>query len=445
MKRIGLVLLLVGVLIMSVGLGFSFLTSIAVCGEPCIKSRLDSVLKAKGYAVMWDNGKYEYIPLYFREQLERVDRGEAGSVPREQMVQKFQQAGLIHFMEVEAGIYFFFLEKPFFLSNSQSGFLHIHNRTFQVLVLGKLILSEEEIENSFPFEEVKGIATWQNETGRNVQRYTTLVGIVFLLCGGGSIAVFRALLFFRKQPQAVGMEIVLPATGQERVKKVGIIPPPERPQSAKEDIGALRLRVISALDNLIETHDGELQEYFQSMRLEAQGEQRITRLSYTLTHRIPSILEQNLDIDLIEEGSIDALPPRSEIGEKEMEVPPSPEKQDQWLKNLLPIDDLLPEGLDPSCIRKILWVLLKDHLFGDKFRHYQFVRGSVSWKGVPPEQWETSFEWLVKRDVILHRKRHGGRDFVCSLNPDLGSTQSPGREIIRAVVRARQLLVLAKR
>lgn len=111
---------------------------------------------------------------------------------------------------------------------------------------------------------------------------------------------------------------------------------------------------------------------------------------------------------------------------------------------VLPIEKFVPPFLNDHSVKVILLCgFLKPgevkRFFGKHYLPYEVVKRVALRKGVSFKDFKASFEWLEKIGVVMQRK-HGSKNLLFSLNPDLGSVSKPGSDIIRVVVKAGQEL-----
>lgn len=105
----------------------------------------------------------------------------------------------------------------------------------------------------------------------------------------------------------------------------------------------------------------------------------------------------------------------------------------------LPVDEYIPSHLNKDAVKAIiLWGFLRPGevklFFGGHYLHYEAVRRMVLRKGTKPQDFNPAFQWLMKGGVVLKAKKGNSGRFLCSLNPDPHSIESPFQEILKIVI-----------
>lgn len=463
MKHLGFVLAIVGMCFIALGIAFNFCVKLNVFQEYFIKSRLTDILVANRKKVVWERRSYGDLPLALREGFEKARRGEIEELSQKRVAEELQRAGVVHFIETSEKDTLFFFERSVYIPPGavvlgtkrastpeipdirMSPILHSHGGNFQVMVGGKLnVVSLVELQRVFSlFEEVKVIGEWQGEVAQKGLQYGFVLGVLFILLGGGSLGLSGALLFFKPSSQHIERASVATIpTRRERVKVVASKFFPDDIEVVREKTlipEDMRREFLHEVEAMIDQSEGDMRDRLEKIKTSLREEQlRPSKLGYHFDQA------RRVFAGVTEEEAIaqDAI-----ILQEEIETFPAPGEIDfrskEGLDKLLHIDSFLPDDLNPACVKAIiLWLLRggKNPYFGDNSRLLPQVRRSIVGKGFSPEEWEVCFDWLTRKGVLLYRKPHKRKEFTCSLNPDPGSVPYPGEEIIRVAIRAGQLL-----
>ena len=115
-------------------------------------------------------------------------------------------------------------------------------------------------------------------------------------------------------------------------------------------------------------------------------------------------------------------------------------------KELLPIDDFVPEDLDVEAILKTLFIFFSTSRFGDHPIGYTPLKNAAGGKRVRHDVFNQCLDWLIRIRVIVDIK--GGLEIArkirakgqrrCAVNTNPKDAPYPGNEIIRLLLFAKK-------
>lgn len=469
MRRIGLVLAIVGTCFVVGGLAFNFLVRLNAFEEFFLKSRLTGILEERGYGVLWEKGNYNDLPSGAREVFEKFWTGEAVPIPTERFIEEWRKASFVHFIETEKGIVFFVertvhipqgaivggiqkegpqgMEVSF--NTKDLPILHFHGEQKWLRLQGILDIKKAELNEVFPFPEVQSIKGWRDEVGERWLYKAGFTGFIFLTFGALSIAlpgIRYVLVLLRRGGPIERVHVIPPPSYSVRLVEIKKVLPPDSIEIVGDEAlipEDMRREFLHEIEAMIDQSEGEKKTRLETIYAELQVEEpRPSKLEYRFA-QAKAIFWGEGETEgrgepeeiKLERGEIEIFPVSEEIDFRSRE----------GLDKLLPIRDFIPKSLNPEYVQKvILWGFLKPgrkgkRFFGEGYIPAEYVLKNVIAKGFSPENVKECFQWLMKVGVITEMKRGHGK-LLCSLNPDLGSVPYPGDEIIRVVVRAGQLL-----
>ncbi len=413
------------------GLGYGFSWSMHWEHWDTLRQRrwLENLFRRRGYTVVWEQNASVAIERF------RLTKPE---VQTEELYrnnfEKLRESNIIAFYEHKNNIIFVFGKRVYSLKRQQGVAPNLVKTPyvpasgqiwFNLLGGGEFAIScYKEIERLFPFNEVKTLGARPRH--------------ILYVFGVAESAVYLYWMFIlytawrQRQPARLPKApMVITQPTKNSIQQIEIPSynlPAKPPPFIKEDIDILRLRVINALDDLIATHNEDLMSSLQAMRREAQSEKRAARLRYLLTHRISSLLEQNVDAEILEKENSSAPPAPIETGK-------------QNIRPILPFDHLVPPEISLPCVKAIVWILLnrsgKAPYFGVHRCRYENLQRLVMHEGFGVEEWKIAFDWLREKGVLLYENPHR-TGFSCSINPKKQEASFPGDEIIGILVATRR-------